>query len=97
MKGKKIYIDFDNFDMESITDSITDSISEPVKKKYKKDKIDLSQLNTLPKIEEFEKELDKELKQLKKLKKSLLELRDSMPKDHYFQLSKNSILLVKQK
>ena len=96
MKGKKIYIDFDNFDMESITDSITDSISEPLKKKYRK-KFDFSQLNTLPKIEEFEKELDKELKQLKKLKKSLLELRDSMPKDHYFQLSKNSILLVKQK
>ena len=89
---RNIYIDFDNFDMESITDSI----SEPVKKKYKK-KFDFSQLNTLPKIEEFEKELDKELKQLKKLKKSLLELRDSMPKDHYFQLSKNSILLVKQK
>ena len=93
MKGKKIYIDFDNFDMESITDSIT----EPVKKKYKKDKIDLSQLNTLPKIEEFEKELDIQLKQLKRLKQSLLELKKKIPKDHYYKINKNTILLIQSK
>ena len=92
---RNIYIDFDNFDMESLTDYI----QEPIKKKYKK-RFDLSELNTLPKIEEFEKELDKQLKQLKQLKKTLMELKKlipKQPKEQYIRLNSNMILLLRNK
>lgn len=91
---RKIVIDFDNFDNESIISE--ESIKQP-KKKYKKYKPDLSNLNTLSKLEELDELLDERKTALKRLKKSLLELREVMPKQHSINLNKNMKLVIQQK